>query len=455
MVVGAALVVRARSILFAVASLGLVGYGLALLFLFFGGPDLALTQFAVETLTVILFVLVLRRLPPLRTVSSALDAGPGRGRGPGRAGPLMTGIVLATAAAYHPAPLREYFARASVPLAHGRNVVNVILVDFRALDTLGEITVLAVAALGVFALMRLRRGSARGGPVMIIRDSLILRTDDPSPLPADPRLLGLSPDPRAQRARRRLRGRSRRGGGLRPGPGVRRAGQGATGPALSTRSSSSAPGSRWRSLSGVPPLLDGGAFLTGHWLEAKIPVIGHLGTPLVFDVGVYLAVLGVVTTIIFELAEERAVTVVLAVVIGLLYAAGLYLVMRRSMVKLILGLALLGHAANLLIFTVGGLTRGGTPDRAAGQRGPAAALPRPGAPGPRPHRHRHRLRGAGLRPRPASSAPTRRRARTTSTRSGPRTRPHERPRRPAHPRARWPPPSRACSRGGAGACSGR
>ena len=47
--------------------------------------------------------------------------------------------------------------------------------------------------------------------------------------------------------------------------------------------------------------------------------------------------------------------------IGVLYACGLYLVMRRSMVKLILGLALLGHAANLLIFTVGGLTRGGTP----------------------------------------------------------------------------------------------
>lgn len=54
-------------------------------------------------------------------------------------------------------------------------------------------------------------------------------------------------------------------------------------------------------------------------------------------------------------------TLVLAVVVGLLYAAGLYLVMRRSMVKLILGLALLAHAANLMIFTVGGLTRGGTP----------------------------------------------------------------------------------------------
>ena len=60
-------------------------------------------------------------------------------------------------------------------------------------------------------------------------------------------------------------------------------------------------------------------------------------------------------------------TVVLAVVIGLLYAAGLYLVMRRSMVKLILGLALLAHGANLLIFTVGGLTRGGTPIVPPGQ----------------------------------------------------------------------------------------
>jgi multicomponent Na+:H+ antiporter subunit A len=159
MVAGAILVVRARTALFAVASLGIVGYGLALVFLFFGGPDLALTQLAVETLTVILFVLVLRRLPPLRSLSSPAK----RARDVVVAlagGAVMTGIVLATAATYHPAPIRSYVAEASVPLAHGRNVVNVILVDFRALDTLGEITVLGVAALGVLALMRLRDGSA-------------------------------------------------------------------------------------------------------------------------------------------------------------------------------------------------------------------------------------------------------------------------------------------------------
>jgi multicomponent Na+:H+ antiporter subunit C len=71
------------------------------------------------------------------------------------------------------------------------------------------------------------------------------------------------------------------------------------------------------------------------------------------------------------------VTVVLAVVIGVLYAAGLYMVMRRSMVKLVFGLALLAHAANLLIFTVGGLTRGGTPIVPGGAQAPIPPFPDP------------------------------------------------------------------------------
>lgn len=57
-------------------------------------------------------------------------------------------------------------------------------------------------------------------------------------------------------------------------------------------------------LSGVPPLLERRSFLTGVWLDGKVPVIGHLGSPLVFDVGVYLAVLGVTLAIVFELAVE-------------------------------------------------------------------------------------------------------------------------------------------------------
>jgi multicomponent Na+:H+ antiporter subunit A len=72
------------------------------------------------------------------------------------AGTLMTVLVLAATALPLDSGLREFYARNSRPLAHGRNVVNVILVDFRALDTLGEITVLGVAAIGVLALLKLR-----------------------------------------------------------------------------------------------------------------------------------------------------------------------------------------------------------------------------------------------------------------------------------------------------------
>ena len=79
-------------------------------------------------------------------------------------GALMAGFVLAV----HAEPLRSrlspFFSEASLSLAKGRNVVNVILVDFRGLDTLGEITVLAVAAIGVFALVRLRLSAGAAAP---------------------------------------------------------------------------------------------------------------------------------------------------------------------------------------------------------------------------------------------------------------------------------------------------
>lgn len=165
MMAGAVAVVRAQSLFFAVAALGVVGYGVAVVFLLFGGPDLALTQFAIETLSVLLFVLVLRRLPRLRVLSPRSErirdgvvavAG----------GVFMAVLVLAATAAPHPTPLRDYFGAASLALANGRNVVNVILVDFRGFDTLGEITVLAVAALGVVALLRLRASSPGKGEAL-------------------------------------------------------------------------------------------------------------------------------------------------------------------------------------------------------------------------------------------------------------------------------------------------
>lgn len=152
--------VRFRSRLAAVASLGAVGYGIALIFILRGAPDLAMTQFVVETLTVILFVLALHHLPPFSQLSSrrsrARDALVAL-----LAGGLMTALVLFTARVQPYPSISGYYAEKSVPMAHGRNIVNVILVDFRGLDTLGEITVLAVAGVGAHALLKLRAGRRR------------------------------------------------------------------------------------------------------------------------------------------------------------------------------------------------------------------------------------------------------------------------------------------------------
>lgn len=147
----------------AVVMLGGVGYGVGVLFVIHGAPDLALTQFLIETLMLIVFVLVLRHLPseftttPLRgytalrlAISTVVAAF------------VFTFAMVAAAARDFPPISREYFLRA-LPEAHARNVVNSILVDFRALDTIGEITVLAAAAMGIAALAMASRGPVRPG----------------------------------------------------------------------------------------------------------------------------------------------------------------------------------------------------------------------------------------------------------------------------------------------------
>lgn len=148
--------VRSRTRLGAVASLGVVGYGVALMYVFYGAPDLAMTQFLIETLMVVLLVLVLYHLPPF-TIFSGRASRLRDAVVAGAFGLMMTTLVLAAGALQSHPRISSYFSEHSLPDAHGRNVVNVILVDFRAMDTLGEITVLAVAAMGVFALLKLRR----------------------------------------------------------------------------------------------------------------------------------------------------------------------------------------------------------------------------------------------------------------------------------------------------------
>lgn len=140
--------------------LGSVGYGMALVFVILGAPDLALTQFAVETLSVVLFLLVLRRLP-----DGFGDRQPSRARWGKTAVGVTVGafvFVLAIAAggARTRAPVSGEMIEDAYPDAGGHNVVNVILADIRALDTLGEIAVLAVAAVGATAIARVGRTPA-------------------------------------------------------------------------------------------------------------------------------------------------------------------------------------------------------------------------------------------------------------------------------------------------------
>ncbi len=164
MVVAAAVVVISRSRLLAIAALGLVGIGVALIFLMFSAIDVAMTQLLIETLFVVLIAVVLLKLPGFAGTPH-----------PGRLGQVRdaviaigAGLVVAMVTigvALTPLDLEitRFFEQSSYPEAYGQNIVNVILVDFRALDTLGEIAVVGVAALAVIALLKVRPRSVMLG----------------------------------------------------------------------------------------------------------------------------------------------------------------------------------------------------------------------------------------------------------------------------------------------------
>ncbi len=308
---GACLTAAAPSHLVAIAALGLTGTSVALLFALYSAPDLALTLFLTETLTVVLFVFVFRRLPEHRARRSRLE----RGRDAlvaGLGGATLAGVLLAAAGVTpQPTELWRYFAEKSLPEALGRNVVNVILVDFRALDTLGEITVLVIAGLGVLGLVHVRPPAANGAglaskPATAARGplpSIILTTA------ARPILLLLT----MFSIFMLLRGHNAPGGGFIGGLLVA-AGfvlyMLAAGPAAARHVIRTSLG-RFAGLglavalgSGLVAWLLGRPILTGLWLPVPLPGLGKVGTVLLFDVGVYLVVLGAVLAVLLTLAEQ-------------------------------------------------------------------------------------------------------------------------------------------------------
>ncbi|WP_436794855.1 hydrogen gas-evolving membrane-bound hydrogenase subunit E [Actinospongicola halichondriae] len=156
---GAVAIVRRRFA--AVLLLGAVGYTMALIFALQGAPDLALTQFAVETLSIVVFMLVIRHLPERFRpdqfrAATALRIGVATFVAVG-----VFSLAMMTASGTGDRAVSDEIVARAEPDGGGKNVVNVILVDVRGLDTLGEITVLAVAAVGVVALARVGRRPGR------------------------------------------------------------------------------------------------------------------------------------------------------------------------------------------------------------------------------------------------------------------------------------------------------
>lgn len=153
--VGCVIVLKSASRLRMLVSLSLIGYGIAFFYAIFSAPDVSMTQFLVETITLVVFTIILHRLPknvvfPLErrtfliaTISIVF-------------GIIMTLVLIAVQSYDLDPTLKNFYLEQSAPLAHGENVVNVMLVDFRAFDTFGEIVVLCMTAIGVVALINLK-----------------------------------------------------------------------------------------------------------------------------------------------------------------------------------------------------------------------------------------------------------------------------------------------------------
>ena len=296
-VAGAISATLAKSTMAAVLSLGVVGYGVAMTFLLYGAPDLAMTQFSVETLTVIIYVLVFRHFRNLGSLSPPLvrlrDLIIGAG-----IGTFIGALVLSISTTETAARLREYFVEFGPTLGHGSNIVNVILVDFRGFDTMGEITVLATAAIGVRALIRLAISDDKDSTVEA-STSPIFRTAARLLMPLLLAFAGFL----------LWRGHNEPGGGFVGGLvaaaalslylmafGVNRARRALFFKPMTLLG----VGLLVALCSSIPAVVRGRPFLTAQWVLEPIA----LGTPMLFDIGVFLVVTGVVLMMIFSLAEE-------------------------------------------------------------------------------------------------------------------------------------------------------
>ncbi|MDQ0229786.1 Na+/H+ antiporter subunit A [Metabacillus malikii] len=156
MVCGTITVLFAKSRLTSIIALGSVGYSLSLFFVLFRAPDLALTQLCVETVSVALFLLCFYHLPEFKKREKKLSFNLKNLIISLGVGTIVTLLGLAANSQRISETISSYYVENSYKLAGGKNMVNVILVDFRGFDTLFEITVLGIAALGIYGMIRLQ-----------------------------------------------------------------------------------------------------------------------------------------------------------------------------------------------------------------------------------------------------------------------------------------------------------
>ena len=290
---GAALLHRQR--LVAAILVAVVGLVVSLGFVYFSAPDLALTQLSVEVVSTVLLLMALALMPAYSPAESSRAR---RARDAGLAAAAGLGVgALAWAGMTRPLDsISSYFLDKSVPEGGGGNVVNVILVDFRGFDTLGEITVLAIAAIGVAALMeglRIRR-DAPGAPG---------RAHDPYPLLLATAANVMLPLTLMVSLFIFLRGHDQPGGGFIAGlvtaiglvTQYMADGFEATERRLNLDFARVAgAGIGCAGLTGVAAWLFGAPFLTSAHGHPHLPLVGEvpLASAMAFDLGVYLAVVG-------------------------------------------------------------------------------------------------------------------------------------------------------------------
>ena len=152
---------RTHNRLSGVIMVGVTGYGLAMIFALHGAPDLALTQVLVETIQMVIFMLVLRKMPTTTEWKGTPKGNRARAWLSAATGLSVTIVALFAMNARSERPISELMPALAKEIGHGANTVNVLLVDLRAWDTMGEVSVIVIAAVGVASLIYGTRSFSR------------------------------------------------------------------------------------------------------------------------------------------------------------------------------------------------------------------------------------------------------------------------------------------------------